>query len=174
MFRQTRSLVTENLFDRTTSRSDDALARPSRSTTVARVAYQAGAASDFIVPLVGDGDPFASRGGAAQTLTWDPNSTGSASGSDNSGNWDTTTADWFNGDTQADTGWFNGADAIIGAGSTLTTGGFAPVLTIDEPIGVVVNSITFNAVGAGSTTGYTIADSSGTAQTRCSWAAQTR
>ena len=103
--------------------------------------------------------PAAAR---AQTLTWDPNSTGSASGSDNSGSWDTTTSDWFNGGTLADTAWLNGADAVIGAGTTLTTGSFAPVITIDEPVGVQVNSITFNAVGAGSTTGYTIADSSGT------------
>ena len=95
----------------------------------------------------------------AQTLDWDP--LGSGTLSDNSGSWDATSFDWFNTGSSSATGWINGADAVIGAGSVFTTGS-APIITLDTAGPMVANSITFNAVGAGSTAGYTIADGSGT------------
>jgi fibronectin-binding autotransporter adhesin len=93
-----------------------------------------------------------------QTLTWDPLK--NTVGSDSSGNWDTTAGNnvWSSGG--ADGIWVNGDVASIGdATSNVTT---SPLITIDAAGGVTVGGITFNALGAGSTVGYTINDGSGT------------
>ncbi len=102
----------------------------------------------FVIPSIGRG----------QTFTWDPLASGS-SGSDGAGFWDFTAPYWYNGSAASDTGWVNGADAVIGAGGALST---SPAITLDAGSPVVLNSLTFNALDPSSTTGYTLVDSSGT------------
>lgn len=70
----------------------------------------------------------------AQSLTWGVNGAGG------SGNWDATTANWFNGSQNV--AWPSGGDAIFGGASAGTVNSYFP--------GPVVNSITFN------TPGYTV------------------
>ncbi len=82
------------------------------------------------------------------TLTWDPLTT-PATGSDGSGNWDTSTAIWSNGAT--DQTWINGYAAGIGANGTAGT------ITIAAS-GITVSGLTFNAVTSGV---YTIAADTG-------------
>ena len=96
-----------------------------------------------------------------QTLGFDPLKHGT--GSDDPTQtyfWDTTASNtiWSNGST--DGVWVNGDTASIGSGTAnITT---SPVISIDQAGGITVGGITFNALGAGSTVGYTINDSSGT------------
>ena len=70
----------------------------------------------------------------AQTLNW------GAGGAGGSGNWNATTADWFNGATNV--AWPSGANAVFGGASGGTVSSYFS--------GPVVSSITFN------TAGYTI------------------
>lgn len=67
----------------------------------------------------------------AQTLTWGPNGAGG------SGNWDTTTADWFNGSQNVV--WASGGNAILAGPSGGTVSSFFP--------GPLVASMTFNTPG---------------------------
>ncbi len=67
----------------------------------------------------------------AQTLTWGVNGVGG------SGNWDTTTADWFNGSQNV--AWASGGNAIFAGASGGTVSSFSP--------GPVVTSMTFNTPG---------------------------
>lgn len=96
-----------------------------------------------------------------QTLRFDPLKHGT--GSDDPSQtylWDTTAGNtiWSNGST--DGLWVNGDIASIGSGTAnITT---SPVISIDQAGGITVGGITFNALGAGSTVGYTINDGSGT------------
>ncbi|HKD35771.1 MAG TPA: hypothetical protein VKB78_03195, partial [Pirellulales bacterium] len=73
-----------------------------------------------------------------QTLSWGVNGAGG------SGNWDTTTADWFNGSQNVT--WPSGGNAIFGgaAGGTVNSFTFGPV----------VSSITFNTPGYVIQNGY--------------------
>ena len=92
-------------------------------------------------------------------MIWNPAGTGT--GSDGNGNWDTTPGNnvWYDGVSTTST-WVNNDLASIGFGTTdLTT---SPIITLDAVGGVTVSGITFNALGAGSTVGYTINDGSGT------------
>jgi autotransporter-associated beta strand protein len=85
----------------------------------------------------------------AATLTWDTNSV-TAGAQDGSGNWDTNTANWWNGSTSIAWTNANGDNAIFGAGGA---GGTVTLPTTSPNI--VVGNITFN-------TNYTLANSSGT------------
>jgi fibronectin-binding autotransporter adhesin len=67
----------------------------------------------------------------AQTLTW------GVSGAGGSGNWDTTTADWFNGSQNVV--WPSNGNAIFGGASGGTVSSFSP--------GPLVASMTFNTPG---------------------------
>jgi hypothetical protein len=107
-----------------------------------------------VMALAAVGVPTIAHG---QTLDWYPSASGGLS--DGSGLWDAGTLDWFNIGSSQSTGWINGADAVIGGGSQLTS---SPIITLDTAGPMVANSITFNAVGAGSSVGYTITDGSGT------------
>src|SRR5262245_8406451 len=75
-----------------------------------------------------------------QTLNWDPTFTATATGG-GPGNWDTTTANWFNG--TADVAW-------PGAGNIAVFGGASGGLVSIQNPGVSADGLTFN------TDGYTI------------------
>lgn len=81
----------------------------------------------------------------AQTYTFDGD-TATAGAQDGSGNWDTTTADWYNSTTATDVPWPNTVTttAIFGAGS-----GAAGIVTVGT---VTAGGITFNAPGSGNYT----------------------
>jgi fibronectin-binding autotransporter adhesin len=83
-----------------------------------------------------------------QSLTWDSSGTSPTSPVDGSGNWNTTSALWSNGTTDAD--WVNGDSAIFGHGGTAGT------VTINTT-GITAAGLTFNSVVSGS---YTIAGES--------------
>jgi hypothetical protein len=68
---------------------------------------------------------------SAQTLTWGVNGAGG------SGNWDTTTPDWFNGSQNV--AWPSGGNAIFAGAAGGTVSSFSP--------GPVVTSMTFNTPG---------------------------
>jgi autotransporter-associated beta strand protein len=90
---------------------------------------------------------------AMAQLTWDPGNTGGSGGSDGSGNWDTATANWWNG--TGDVPWINTDVASIGSN---VVGEPAGIITIDDASGTVnASGINFNPVSSGS---YTIAASS--------------
>jgi fibronectin-binding autotransporter adhesin len=74
----------------------------------------------------------------AQTLAWGVNGAGG------SGNWDTTTANWFNGTQNVK--WASGGNAIFGGASGGTVNSFF--------FGPVVSSITFNTPGYVIQNGY--------------------
>jgi fibronectin-binding autotransporter adhesin len=84
---------------------------------------------------------------AAQTYLWDPDQTGT--GSDDSGNWDTTSAIWSTGST--DTTWPNTTNSTNVA-SFGSNNGTAGTVTLQTPIWS--DGLTFNAAGSGD---YTIA-----------------
>ena len=83
---------------------------------------------------------------APAALTWDPS--GNHTGSDGTGNWDTSTAIWGNG--TADSGWVNGGIASIGSGGT------GAVITIDAA-GITADGLAFDAASSP----YTIAAAAG-------------
>ena len=83
---------------------------------------------------------------APAALTWDP--AANHTGSDGTGNWDTSTAIWGTG--TADSAWVNGGIASIGSG------GSGAVITIDAA-GITADGLAFNS----STSPYTVAAAAG-------------
>ena len=83
---------------------------------------------------------------APAALTWDPST--NHTGSDGTGNWDTTTAIWANG--TGDSGWVNGAIASIGSS------GAGATITIDAA-GITADGLAFDAASSP----YTIAAAAG-------------
>ena len=81
---------------------------------------------------------------SAATLQWDgPNTTGSGPALGGTGNWDTTTTNWFNGTSHV--AWTNPSDAVFSAIPTATA-----TATLNS-VPITFNSITFGV------NGYTIA-----------------
>ena len=83
---------------------------------------------------------------APAALTWDPSA--NHTGSDGTGNWDTSTAIWANG--TGDSAWVNGGIASIGSG------GAGAVITIDAA-GITADGLAFDAASSP----YTIAATAG-------------
>src|SRR5258708_4469834 len=73
----------------------------------------------------------------AQTYTWDPTLSGTASGG-GAGTWNTATANWFNG--VADVPWPGGTNLAVFGGAS---GGLVTV----APGGVSAGGLTFNTTG---------------------------
>ena len=93
----------------------------------------------------------------AANLIWDPNLAGAA-GSDGSGTWDLSTANWFDPALATDVAWSNGNNALFG---NLTTAGVgnaaANNVTLASPI--TVNNLTLGTAANGAS--YSIDDFSG-------------
>lgn len=96
--------------------------------------------------------------GLADTLSWDPGMSDSNFGG-GSGTWDTSTANWFDGNVSADVVWNNSGqngspdDAVFGG----STGG-----TVTLATNITANTVTFNTIGY-TLTGNTLTLSGGTA-----------
>jgi len=89
-----------------------------------------------------------------QSLTWDSSGTNPANAFDGAGFWNTTSLRWTDG--LANSGWVNGATAIIG-----NNNGAASTITIDQS-GITAAGITFNPPGSGD---YTIGATGGNSLT---------
>jgi fibronectin-binding autotransporter adhesin len=94
----------------------------------------------MLLAVAGSAAMLSSRGAVAANLTWDIS--GNGTGSDGSGNWDTTDPFWATG-TLPDTAWINDGSASAFFGS----GGTAGTVNVIAPI--QVSGITFNSVASG-------------------------